>query len=119
MLFRSTLLYLEMKMKLHNLTIALGIIGVVAIIFSFIWNIFYRDNSQFAISAILGVIAIAFAYVYEWQKRMQESVREETSKQDEKIKEQDEKIGEQNDVFGSFDRWIREELKNLKEALEK
>ena len=67
---------------MYNLTKVLGILGVMSIVFSYIWHLIYVDFSQFVIVSMMGIFIIGFAYVYEWMKRFQKEIEEHNQRID-------------------------------------
>ena len=82
-------------MKIHNLTITLFLLGTLELIASFLWFSKYFDFSQFILYLGFGFLLLIFAYIYEWMKVFQNTIKE------------------QENILNSFDLWIRQEFKKL------
>jgi len=87
-------------MKIHNLTGALVIGAILEIVIVLIWFGKYRDPSQLILFLGAGILLFIFAYIYEWMKRFQGS-----------LKKQDEKIAIQNRNILEIQRWITDKEK--------
>ena len=60
-------------MKIHNISLVGGIIGIGIIVCSIIrWFFLFNDPSQMVLGSSIGAIVCIFSYLYNWMKAQEE-----------------------------------------------
>ena len=103
-----------MKLKLNTLTIALGSIGVLMILFSLGWHIRFPDWSQTFIVVCLGIIFLGFAYMCEFTRRLREENKEWKQKFEEKFYD---KFKELDNVVRQLEEWAKQKFEKIEKEL--